>query len=378
MRPLGTGAARLAATLILFLAPVVGPAHADVVRFKYIADGEDTIGSLPVDEIYRLDRFGFCGVAGGETGVCSRVEHLESIRSTLPMGPDDALEEFFDADVSMDDTTTPGQLVTARASVGGVLSPGGFPSPVRAQTELFANHLDVVTDGNLFFHDSSQEHLQDVFKAKRSYGEATSLWFDTWTAAVTETKSTEFRLDGHADVDPFFCDFGTSCGLSFPKGTNSVFRLTSFADLQASVSIFDLDTLLPCQEQFFDACDGSEREFERVIARVGAEISLQTGDPAVDVDIRDIFEFDVIAGHRYLTVATVHARSQNGGDLDFMNTFALTRLDDPMHNISSLAEQRFGAILPRGAVTTSVPAPASASLLLAAVLMLVAKGRRRA
>ena len=378
MRPLGTGAARLAATLTLFLAPVVGPAHADVVRFKYIADGEDTIGSLPEDQLYRIDRFGPCGVAAGVGArACSRVEHRESIESTLPTGPDDQLVNFFDRDVSADDTTTVGRLVTARASVGGILSPGGFPSPVQARTEFFANHLDVVTDGNLFFHDSSKEHLQDVYQARRSVGEATSLWYDTWTAAVTETKSTEFRLDGRAHVNPFFCDFGPSCGVIFPRGTNSVFRETSYADLQASVSIFDLDTLLPCQEQFSDACDGSEREYELVVARVGAEISLQTGDAALDVDIRDIFEFDVIAGHRYLTVSTVHARSQNGGDLDFMNTFALTRLDDPMNNISSLAERQFGAILPRGPAPTNVPAPASASLLLAAALLMMGRARRR-
>ena len=119
------------------------------------------------------------------------------LRSTLPTGPDDALVDFFDEDVDTDASTTPGQLVGARASLAGGLSPGGFPSPSRARTEYFANHLDVVTNGNLFFHNASQENLQTLFQARSSTGNATSVWFDTWTATARQTQTTEFRLDGH-------------------------------------------------------------------------------------------------------------------------------------------------------------------------------------
>ncbi len=350
----------------LALASLLGTAHADVVRFKYIENGEDSIGSLP-QNILRPD-----GAQGVEdrAGVRSYVRALDQFNAFLLTGPDGTAEFSGNSDSDESDSETPGATVTAFARFGDTLTPAPAVRPVRARTELFANHVAVATSRSRFFSGVSEENENLIyFKDFTSFGEATSTWFDLWTADESAAIEMDFRLDGEVRVaaDPCFVGATLICGFIVPPGTTGFFTQGSDASLTASVTVFDLDSIIACVEQFGDECDG-DFDIERVVAHVGAEITLddeETPDGFV-VDITDTIAFDVIAGHRYFAISKVAARAQDGGVLDFMNTFALTRFSDSQGAITSFAERNLGAQLPRGmAPPVGVPTPSAAWLFMA-------------
>ncbi len=350
----------------LALASLFGTAHADVVRFKYIDNGEESIGSLP-QNILRPDGAG--GMTDG-AGVRSYVRAVDSFNAFLLTGPDGTAESSGDRDTEESESQSPGATVTAFAQFGDTLTPAPAVRPVRARTELFANHVAVGTSISRFFSGVSEENPNlRYFKDFSSFGEATSTWFDLWTADESAPIELDFRLDGEVRIasDPCFVGGTLICGFIVPPGTTGFFTQNSNARLQASVTVFDLDSMIACDEQFGDECDG-DFEIERVVAHVGAEITLddeETPD-GFAVDITDTIAFDVIAGHRYFAISKVGARAQDGGVLDFMNTFALTRFSDPQDAITSFAERNLGAQLPRGmAPPVGVPTPSTAWLLIA-------------
>ena len=355
-------------------------AHAGVVQSRYVEDGENSVGAPPADRIITRDIFG-CGIEG--TGVCSSASHSVSRATRLPSdGPGSPPVDNLVTSADADSTAVAGETVSAFAVLTPISLPIDFVPPMRARTDFFANHVAAGTGLRAFFTSSSEDGAPPLYSSNSSSnGRVSSIWYDTWTANADGTVPIAFRLDGQVRVAGNPCtDGGAVDCLEFftlPAGTDGFIIKNAFATLSASVTIFDLDTLLPCEAQFGEACDGNQREFERVAAIIGAEVTLDEDGTPFSVDISEALDLEVLAGHRYVAVSSVTARVQDGGVLDFMNTFALTRFDDPLNIIDSQAEREFGARLPRVVPPIGVPAPGSASLFLCAGLGALTVLRRR-
>ena len=131
---------------------------------------------------------------------------------------------------------------------------------------------------------------------------------------------------------------------------------------------------MPCEEQYFDLCDGDTNSYERLM--VAWQAQFQVNDPIdspVFIDPPEAFTVPLQAGHRYFTVSSLEVEAQDGSTVDFFNTFALESLDAPNGLINSAAAAQFGAVLP-----SPVPAPGAEWLGLAAIgaLVIRARGRR--
>jgi hypothetical protein len=138
----------------------------------------------------------------------------------------------------------------------------------------------------------------------------------------------ELAVDGHLRPDASLCG-GQTCGFNFPPGTGSVTLTPPSATFLAEVAVFDLSREIPCQPFLLGPC-GPGSVWPMPVVYMALAYTPEAGDdPTLSIDLRHITEFQPVANHRYLSVGSVVAVSDNGSLLDFANTARVRVLAPP-------------------------------------------------
>lgn len=277
------------------------------------------------------------------SGVYTAVRAMERRHTRLPTGLNHALQYIEEIDdTGLKSSTTPGVALSALATLTPLALPSGFEYPVQARTQPFANQLRAATSREYYIYNSDVVQLHgntyqpgDIYTEGGDYAQATSSWFDAWTAGISAPASLSIRLDGKVG-ESTGCLPQNGCLFTLPAGTNAIDTRSPYLRFDATFVVYDLDVRLPCDD--IDECGSFTLPRPQVVAMYRAEY--QQNDFGVSSftfdDARDL-SFMTVAGHRYLAIGEITADAQNGTQLDFYNTFALTAVDAPVGTFSSAA-----------------------------------------
>lgn len=271
-----------------------------------------------------------------------------------------------------------GQPVTADASIDVVdIDPNTYVAPAFARTTRLGNHVHARTGQRLTMENDVPVSVQGVqypafsiFKTSTNSADARSAWYDTWLAKEDALTPLTVRLDGGFSHDqPCLVQF---CGQTLPAGITSVDLQRKSMAFSASFTVLDLDTLVECNDP--DVCGGSP-ERPKAVAWLEAEYSEDDNDslPLFYESVHTL-SFQAIAGHRYLVIGLMEASADNGGRVDFDNSFRLTGVGAPVGTFTSAA---FGGDLTLG-IQQAVPEPASVLLWMGGLAGLMALRRQQA
>jgi len=312
------------------------------------------------------------------SAVYTAVQDIERRRTRLPAAPSYALQFLEEvADSGLKSTATPGVAVSAFSALTPTPVLPGLEYPVQARTQPFANQLRVATSRNYYNYNSGVVQLhgntyqpEDIYTQGQDIAKATSAWYDGWTANLDTSATLSIRLDGNVGVVAP-CQAQGGCLSSFPAGIDTSEARSPYLRVDAHFVVYDLDDLLSCDDP--DECRNPMMR-PRAVAMYRAEYQQNDGSVsslAFD-DARDL-SFMTVAGHRYLAVGEITAEAQDGGQMDFYNTFALTAVNAPVGTFSSAALG--GADLTRH--FAPVPEPATLALWLIGLLGLASLAKRR-
>ena len=351
----------------------LGSAQASVVISSYSYSPGDPL--IPFDS----GPFGFAPNQAGTSGFVSQANAVDREQSRLPTGPGGAVEFRNVTDNSGFLTSlSAGQTVQAHANVSGGLGLVGAPAVSRAKSDLFGNHASAATSHQLSFWNSQPVNIDgtiwapnSLYKEHHRSAEATSGWYDTWTASAGAQVDIKLALDGRMYGNPF-CDGAINCGVLLPPGTDSFRSDQPFVDLFAKFIVYDMDLIAICDDP--DEC-----------GFIGAEhptpMSILTARTINDGDLSDLMHettlsFQTTPGHRYMAMGYLSVRAQDGGVIDFFNTFRVTDIDVRAGVLRSAAT---GGDLADafGPPANGVPLPGTLWLLLASAAAAFASRPRR-
>lgn len=273
------------------------------------------------------------GITG--QGVASEVRYLERLESRLPTlsGSVDTMEEM--ADSGWVTTRQSNQTVTAIASLEMEPFIGSYPAVAR--TSFMTSHVYAHSEAKASFTNSGpvtyggvDYAANSLYKRRSSQATATSYWYDAWSAsAQPDPVPVELAVDGHLSPDASLCGGQPFCGFTFPPGTGTVTLTPPSAIFVAEVAVFDLSQEVPCQPFLLGPC-GPGSVLPTPVVYMALAYTPEAGDnPTLSIDVSHITEFQPVANHRYLSVGSVVAVSDNGSMLDFANTARVRVLAPP-------------------------------------------------
>lgn len=272
------------------------------------------------------------GITG--QGVASEVRYVERLQSRLPTltGSVDLVEDMADSGW----ITTQQSNLTVRANASLEMEPFSGHYPAVARTSFMTSHVYAQGEPKPSFTNSlpvtygGTEHAANSLYLRRSsQATAASYWYDAWSAsAQPDPVPVELAVDGQLRPDATLCG-GQTCGFNFPPGTGTVTKTQPYASFGAEVAVFDLSREIPCQPFLLGPCGPGSVWAVPVVYMALVYTPEATDDPTLSIDMRHIIEFQPEANHRYLSVGSVVAVSNNGSLLDFANTARVRVLAPP-------------------------------------------------
>lgn len=317
------------------------------------------------------------GITG--QGVASEVRYLDRLQSRLPTltGSVDIVEDV--ADSGWITTRQSNRTVFAIASLESQAFNGTFP--VAARTSFMTSHVYAISASRASFTNSGpvtyggvDYAANSLYKRRFSQATATSYWYDAWSASAQPgLVPVELAVDGHLRPDASLCG-GQTCGFAFPPGTGTVTQTPPSATFLAEVAVFDLSREVTCQPFLLGPC-GPGSVWPAPVVYMALAYTPEPGDsPTLSIDVSHITEFQPLANHRYLSVGSVVAVSDNGSMLDFANTARVRVLAQPGTLYSDgLDGADLGVYFAQ-----AVPEPTSWALMLTGCGALLAWRRRQA
>ena len=307
-------------------------------------------------------------------GVASQARYTEARISQL-INPvvGQLVYEALKADSGWQASQVVGQPVTANASIGPPGPPG--LSPAQARTTKLGNHVHAHTGVRLTMENDQPVNVGGVnyaafsiFSNSTNSADARSAWYDNWVANDNQLAPLTVRLDGGFSHDQF-CLVQT-CGTIIPAGITAIEQQRKTVAFSASFTVLDLDTLVECNDP--ETC-GPNPQRPKAVAWLQAEFTPDDNDNLpLTYDLHHTLSFQAISGHRYLAIGLMEASADNGGLVDFDNSFRLVGVGAPVGTLTSAA---FGGDLTLG-VQAAVPEPATALLLVGGIAGLLAVRRR--
>ena len=346
--------------------------------------GITVVTSSPFDSgILPSIQTGALGVAWDQlaagSGVASQARFVEQRFSQLIDPANKGLVyQALTADSGWKSSQSVGQPVTADASIDVVgIDPNTYVAPAYARTTRLGNHVHARTGPRLTMENDVPVSVQGVqypafsiFKTSTNSAHARSAWYDTWVANQDALTPLTVQLDGSFSHDqPCLVQF---CGQIIPAGITVMAQQRKTMAFKASFTVLDLDTLVECNDP--DFCGGSP-ERPKAVAWLAAEYEQDDNDSLpLSYDSAHQLSFQAVAGHHYLVIGLMEASADNGGRVNFDNSFRLTGVGAPVGTFTSAA---LGGDLTSG-LSQPVPEPGAALLWMRGGAGLAALGRRRA
>ena len=268
------------------------------------------------------------------SGVASEARYIERVQSRLPTLSGTVEEHSDQADSGWVTTQQPGKPVTAIASLQVEPFNGHFPAAAR--TSFMTSHVYASSEAKPTFTNSSPvtyggaDYAANTLYLRRfSQATATSYWYDVWSAgAQPASVPVVLAVDGQLRPDADLCG-GQACGFIFPPGTGTVTETPPQATFVAEVAVFDLNQEIPCLPLSLGPC-GPGSTSPMPVAYMALAYTPEPGDsPTLSIDAVHTLNLDTQPGHRYLSVSSVVAISDNGSLLDFYNTASVQVLAPP-------------------------------------------------
>ena len=307
-------------------------------------------------------------------GVASQARYTEARFSQLinPVGGQ-LVYEALEADSGWQSTQAAGQSAKANASIGPPTPAGN--APAQARTTKLGNHVRAYTGVRLTMENDQAVNVGGVnyaafsiFQNSSNSADARSAWYDNWVANDDQSAPLTVRLDGSFSHDLPCPD--QACGIIIPAGITAIDQQRKTVAFSASFTVLDLDTLVECNDP--DACGGNPERPKAVAWLQAVYVPDDNDNLPQSYDLQHTLSFQAISGHRYLAIGSMEASADNGGQVDFDNSFRLTAVGAPVGTLTSAA---FGGDLTLG-VQAAVPEPASALLLVGGIAVLLAIRRR--
>ena len=268
------------------------------------------------------------------SGVASEVRYVERLQSRLPTLSGSVDEHSDQADSGWVTTQQSGKPVTAIASLA--MEPFNGQFPAAARTSFMTSHVYASSEPKPSFTNSGPVSYGGADYAAntlylRRFSEATakSYWYDVWSVGNQPASiPVTLAVDGQLRPDSDLCG-GQDCGFSFPPGTGTVTETPPSATFVAEVAVFDLNQEIPCHPLMLGPCGPGTTSLMPVAYMALAYVPEAGDSPTLSMDVAHTLNVETQPGHRYLSVSSVVAVSNNGSLLDFYNTASVQVLAPP-------------------------------------------------